>query len=109
MFSNRERKTFTPALLRLLGRWPAWPAGFVRPQNIVLSRIKLQNYRAIQLQNYRNTELPNRALLWYQTTFPRPKGDLKESRIEKGHCDNEKVNGEESEAVSWAINGECST
>ena len=70
---------------------------------------ELQQYRAIQLQKYRTTEVPNTDLLWYQTTFRRPKGDLKESRIEKGHCDNEKVNGEESGAVSWAINGECST
>ena len=61
MFPNRKRKTFTPALLRLLGRWPAWPVGFVRPQNTALSRIKLQTtaiqgYTTTEIQKYRTTQ-----------------------------------------------------
>ena len=78
MFPNRKRETFTPALLRLLGRWPAWPVGFVRPQNTALSRIKLQNYSNTELYNYINTEIQNYPTQIY-SGIKLPSDDLKET------------------------------
>ena len=75
MFPNRKRKTFTPALLRLLGRWPAWPVGFVRPQNTALSRIKLQT---TAIQGYTTTEIQNYTTQIY-SGIKLPSDDLKET------------------------------